>query len=739
MGQIKVKVSINRIVYDSPTYKIYSGYEVYSQDMEDDIGVLKCHPKYGTVSLVTTIFELLVGSDYNLILEEEWNDKYNQFQYKIINLNNTKPKTEKEVKDFLSTILVESQVNELMREYPNIIDLCMEDKLDEVDLSKLYGIGKYRLNVINEKVQANYALMDIVAEFKDYDLSMHTIKHLKDTYGEINSIKRNFYKDPYGILTDVDRIGFKTADKKVLKADKNMIISDSRCKSAIVYLLEQNQNNGHTYMDIDDLHSELNDLVPEAIQHFEECINDIKFSLISDRIALSKTYESELKVSNYIKDILNSEPIVWEYDVDSINEGKEFEYTDEQLNAIKMVLGNNIGILTAIAGTGKSFLTKAIADISNELGYSTMFLSPTGKASYTLSNYIGEQAMTIHRGLGFNPSKGWAYGENKKDEFIQTLPYDLIIVDEFSMIDIFLMRQLLSAINPRKTKILFVGDDGQLASVSCGNCANNMVESKIIPVSRLTKVFRYTDGGLAKVAMNVYNGNKYFDKLESKITSFGLNKDYILIKTKQEEQTKSILSVYKQLIEKEIPYTDIIVTMAMNKNEHGSININKAIQNYLSSCTNVLGEDYIEVNGNKYHEGDIIMQLSNVYEIETINNQEVPVFNGLIGKIVKIEDNNAMLQLGKELYWYDKDMLKYVTLAYSVNTYKLQGSQCPYVIVSTPKAHTFQLTRELLYTAITRTQKKCYHITDEPIIGYALKKSDKTQRNTMLKNLLRSA
>lgn len=739
MSQIKTKVSINRIVYDSPNYKIYSGYEIFSHDSEDDMGTLKGHPKYGTVSLVTTIFELLVGSDYNLILEEEWNDKYNQFQYKIINLNNTKPKSEKEVRDFLSTILVESQVEELMREYPNIIDLCMEDKLDQIDLSKLYGIGKYRLNVINEKVQANYALMDIVSEFKDYDLSMHTIKYLKDNYGEINSIKRNFHKDPYGILTEVDKIGFKTADKKILKANPSMIKSESRCKSAIVYFLEQNQNNGHTYMSVYDLHSELNDLIPEAISEFEGVIQQEKFSIISDNLALKETHDTEIKVSNYIKEILNSNPIVWEYNVAKINEGKEFEYTDEQLNAIKMVLENNIGILTAIAGTGKSFLTKAIADISNELGYSTLFLSPTGKASYTLSNYIGEQAMTIHRGLGYNPTKGWTYGENKKNEFIDTLPYDLVIVDEFSMIDIFLMRQLLSAINPKRTKILFVGDDGQLASVSCGNCANNMIQSKIIPTSRLTKVFRYNDGGLAKVAMNIYNGNKYFDKLESKITSFGVNKDYILIKAKQEEQTKSILSVYKQLIEKEIPYTDVIITMAMNKNEHGSVNINKAIQTYLSSCTNLLGEDYIEVNGNKYHEGDIIMQLANVYEIETINNQEVPVFNGLIGKIVKIEDNNAMVQLGKELYWYDKQMLQSLTLAYSVNTYKLQGSQCPYVIVSTPKAHTFQLTRELLYTAITRTQKKCYHITDEPIIGYALKKSDKTQRNTMLKNMLKSS
>ena len=271
--QYKFKGVVVRCTYDTPDYKIYA-IDVDNNDYPD----IK-HNKYGNVSILGELAELAFGVEYEITAEEQVN-KYG-VSYKVLNIRRDMPTTIESTYLFLSEILTENQAKVLVENYPDIIQKVKNDDLDDIDLSKLKGIGAKTFEKIKDKIIINFALMDLVIEFKNV-LSMNIIKKIYDEYSSIDKLKEKLKTNPYTTLTRISRIGFKTADSIILQLQKENVIdfgydfqtSPDRCLYCELYLLEENENDGHTKMNLADLRQQCLKVVPSCAEHFVDVVKD---------------------------------------------------------------------------------------------------------------------------------------------------------------------------------------------------------------------------------------------------------------------------------------------------------------------------------------------------------------------------------------------------------------------------------------------------------------------------------
>ena len=317
--QFKFKGVIIKCTYDTPDYKIYA-IDVSKKDYPD----IKQN-KYGNVSILGELSDLTLGVEYEITAEEQIN-KYGT-SYKVINIKRDMPTTTEGTFLFLSEILTMNQAQTLVENYPNIIQKVKDNDLGDIDFSKLKGIGAKTFEVIKNKIILNFALMDLVIEFKNV-LSMSIIKKIYDEYSSIDKLKEKLRSEPYTALTRISRIGFKTADSITLQLQKENIIdfgydiktSPDRCLSCILYLLEENENEGHTNMNLADLRQQCLKMVPACANHFVDVIKDdnIYYNKDDMTVALKKTYETE----KYIADTILSNVY------NMMTHGKQYAKTD---------------------------------------------------------------------------------------------------------------------------------------------------------------------------------------------------------------------------------------------------------------------------------------------------------------------------------------------------------------------------------------------------------------------------
>ena len=378
--QYKFKGVIIMCTYDTPDYKIYA-VDVKKKDYPD-IKQNKC----GNVSILGELSDLTLGVEYEITAEEQIN-KYG-VSYKVINIKRDMPTTTTGTLLFLSEILTYNQAKVLVENYPNIIQKVKDNDLDDIDLSKLKGIGEKTFAIIKDKIITNFALMDLVIEFKNV-LSMSIIKKIYDEYSSIEKIKEKLKTQPYTALTRISRIGFKTADSIILQLQKENIIdfgydvktSPDRCLSCILYLLEENENDGHTNMNLADLRQQCLKLVPSCSDHFVNVIKDdnIYYNKDDMTVALRRTYETERYIANSILANVHNANNVWDYDIEKYRTVGEFDLSDEQLQILNVVCKNNISILNGFAGSGKTYSTKGLIRLLKDNNKSFKLLSPTGK------------------------------------------------------------------------------------------------------------------------------------------------------------------------------------------------------------------------------------------------------------------------------------------------------------------------------------------------------------------------
>ena len=721
---------IERAVYTSLDYKVYGAYVDINE-----YNFVKLN-KYDNVTLTGNFHELTEGVKYNVRAIEGAN-KYG-VQYEVVNIKRDIPKGNAETAIFLREILTENQASVLLRVYPDIVDRVMTDRLHDIDLNLTKGIKEKTFQIIKDKIIENFALVEVVEKYGGYGITLGMLKKLYDNYSSIEKLEEELRKDPYKSLCSISGIGFKTADSIILNLPKDVLdigddirSSRQRMESCMEYILEQNEKDGHTKMNIGEFRNGCVELAPEGIKHFVDIIQnsgnmylDIKTKFISS----IKAYNTEKYIASVLKSMLEN-PKRYHFDYEKYRYDGDIELTDEQLQVLKHLCEYNVSLLAGAAGTGKSSTVKAVINMLDDNNLSYILMTPTGKSSKVLSIHSGRDASTIHRGLGYNPAEGWFYNKDNK------LSQDVVIVDETGMVDIYLMKHLLDAIDTNKTKLLFIQDPAQLPSVGCGNCSHDMINSKIIPITSLSQVFRYGEGGLYNVATKIRKGEYYIPKSTKKVINFGKNKDYSIIDVPQENMVEAVVNLYASLIGQDNTVDDIMVLSHHNKGEYGTRVLNNAIQKKVNP---IIKQKYMKYGDTIFIEGDKVLQVVNNYKSKNIFGGENPIFNGNTGIVLEVDSrsNEMIIQFDDQKIVYNKSDLEQLMLGYAVSIHRSQGDASKNVILMTPKAHTFFINRNLLYTGITRTEKRCYHFTERSIVKSAVKKSTTQERQTFLKELL---
>lgn len=749
--EVKFKCYVVRKTYDGGDFKIYA--VDVDKNKYPDIKFTK----YGNVTLTGEMHELGVGSNYEVAAVEQLS-KYG-YGYKVTNIKRDRPTNAEETYVFLREILTENQADVLCKVYPDIVDRVINNRLDDIDLNKTPGIKEYTFDVIKNKIVENFCLAEIVTEFQGM-LTLSMVKKLHEKYSSVQMIRKKMREDPYKCLCGLARVGFKTADSILLELERESLesikngekpiiefncdlkTSKQRCLSCVLYLLEENENNGHTVMDIVDLRNQCMKLTPACSDLFVDCIKheSIVYNKDSMTVSLKKTYDTEQYVANAIIEGLRQNT-KWNFNIEkyrTVNNGCEL--STEQIKILDYICKYNICILNGSGGTGKTFSTQSVIQMLKDNNKSYELFSPTGKAAKVLSENTGEQASTIHRGLGYMPPDKWGYNEAEK------MMCDVLIVDEFSMVDLRLFKHIIDAIDFKRTKLLMIGDNAQLPSVSCGNLLHDFMQSKMIPTVTLTKVFRYGEGGLMKVATDVRQCKQYLNNINQQCTYFGDNKDYAFINVGSSTIVKNLIALYQKLLSSgKYNVDDIQVLTSYKKGDYGQIVINNQLQKIANR--NYGSQDFMKVGDITYYKDDIIIQNTNnyhariFYEDDFIPDdmpKETFIANGETGKIKKIDQNKVIIEFDDVLVEYDRSAMQMCGLGYCITIHKSQGSSIKVVLLITPAAHTYMLNSNLIYVGLTRMKERCFHFGDTTTVNRAIKKKANLSRNTFMQKLLKS-
>jgi exodeoxyribonuclease V alpha subunit len=721
-------------VYMGEEFKVFSG-SVSAKDYPQ----IKTN-SYGNVSIAGNIHSLSIGVPH-LVTAIEEDGKYGK-SYKVHNIIRETPKDSNAIKNFLMEILTPTQGENLYAAYPDIINRIRNN--EPVDLSKVKGIGDKSFEKIKKNIMDNFVLVEL-CEYYHGVFSISIMRKLHEKYASVPLLNAKLKTAPYSILLSLAGCGFRTSDELVLKLEEKGILefdvpvreSKDRAKACLIYLLQENEGNGHTKMNAKELKELSSKLAPACAHHFVDLLmNDehIYFHKATMDVSLIWTYRTEEYIAKRLKEGLKCKDI-WNINCSKyVVDDNGITLTEEQSSVLSTICNNQIVLLEGAAGCGKSASAYAIIKMLKDNYKSFLLTSPTGRASVVLAEYTKEKTFTIHRGLGYIHPNQWTYNVDNK------LPYDVVVVDEFGMVDIFLLKRLLEAIDFNKTKLLIIGDASQLSSVGAGSCLHDIIKSKLIPSVHLTKVFRFGKGGQMTIATKTRLSEKFIDSNETNIMQYGDDKSYVFIPLPQEQMLFKMTQLYDKLLKDGYKAKDIFVLTSYNVGAYGTVELNKLLQ---PLANDIKKKKYYKYGETMYYEDDLVMQCANNYRSKIYNidwdmptEDETLITNGDIGVIYKILDKGIVIKFDKDYIYYTNSSLKDLKLGYSVSITKSQGGSSKIVIMITPKSHTFMLDSNLMYVAQTRAKEKVYHFGEPNVVNRAIKKKANLDRNTYLLELL---
>lgn len=586
-------------------------------------------------------------------------------------------------------------------------------------LKEIPRLGIKKIQLLVESWQEHKEVMDIMLFLKSFDISTLFAVKIYKLYGKdsIELIKEN----PYRLITDMDGVGFKKADEIALKMGIKLD-SSQRISAGVVYMLNMLADEGNTFQFKDFFLNDLFNLLQvdkdKLVVEIDNMVSNNDLICCDDKIFLPIYYYAEKNVGDKLLQLLNSfKPMnkITDNEIKQIEEHLNIEYDEQQKNAIKTALFNNVMVLTGGPGTGKTTVTKGIITAFRLRNKRILCAAPTGKAADRMSEATDMEASTIHRLLGYVPERGYRYNEDNQ------LEGDILILDESSMINILLLNSLLKAV-PIDMKVIFIGDVDQLPCIGPGNVLLDMIKSEMIPVVKLDKIFR--QAASSKIITTAHDINKgILPKINNTKDS-----DLFFITRENEEQ---MLSEIVDLVKNRLPNaygikpTDIQVLTPMKKGVLGTMNLNAVLQEQL----NPKGEE-VKYGPTTFRVNDKVMQIKNDYDKE--------VFNGDSGFIESIDKENrtVFVVFKKQSIYYDFSELDELMLSYAVTVHKSQGSEYPAVVMPITMGHYIMLKRNLLYTGITRAKNMCVLMGQKNALYMGINTIDVTKRNTYLKEFL---
>lgn len=550
---------------------------------------------------------------------------------------------------------------------------------------------------------------EIKKKYKIY--STRKYNSVKRIYSSPAEFEAKVRAEPYHMIHEYLDKPFKNADALILELFPGLRSSAERCKWCCLYLLKQNEAKGHTKLNASILFNQMSQNYPELIDYVYEAVTTwdrIYYDKSSRVTSIASTYYNESLIAEEIKKRINN-PVIDNMDWQKYRNIDDIELTDEQMSLLESVCNNSVVMLNGSAGCGKTSATRALTQMLYDNGKSFTLLAPTGIAAKRLRQATGKDASTIHRFFVSGQSMG-----------------EYLIIDECSMVGVNLLGLLFNSL-PKKTKIILICDEAQLASISCGNIVKDIIDSGIVPIVNLTHVFRYGTSGLATIATDVRTGKEI-----SANTEFD---DYSFIQI-DKKPINDVLNVYAELL-KTYKRDDILILSPFNVKEAGTYVINKAIQDKYNSNPTLISynRQSVEID---FKADDIIVNTENNYHMMGENFADIPVMNGDVGRVLGYDESSGLLeaQFASGIAYLEKDDIYKQLLGYCLTVHKVQGMQAKAVIVVIDKSHGFFLTRNLCYVAMSRAQEKLVVIGDIDTINESLKIQEEKRRNTWLKELL---
>ena len=725
-----------------------SGFAVLLVQLENNTG--------DPITVVGSLNSLKVGE--RIKLQGYWKE-HPRFgkQLQVNSYIEIKPSTSEEIEKYLSAGIIKNIGPALAK---RIVKIFGEKTLDVMEknpkqLLKISGIGEKKLQEIEESWETQSEMKEVMIFLRKYDVPINLSGRIFQIYGPdtIRILKEN----PYRLVTDIFGVGFQTADKIALSMGTKFD-DPSRCAAGAMFVLkETSEREGHVLLPQIELESKASVLlgvetfqitnVIEELDKRELIFSEKKISSkqreASSSIYLHPLYSAEDEVAKRIhilsennKDISrinlaiqkrgltgnSSSEKLSNYAKQSLEGGQA---NKEQSLAIEKSLLDKVLVITGGPGTGKTTVIKAITNLYNNLGLEMILGAPTGRASKRLSEITNHKATTIHRMLEYD----WGSGGFLKDSS-NPLTADCVIVDESSMLDIYLTSSLLRAI-PDTCTLIMVGDVDQLPSVGPGNVLRDIIHSGRVTVVRLTQIYRQNEKSLiVQNAHRINEGNLPVEgimDIKNKVIP-----DYLFIEESDPENcVNKILELCKNRIPIQYgldPINEIQVISPMQRGTLGVRNLNISLQEVLNPST---GNENFNIGERSFRIGDKLIQLRNNYEKN--------IFNGDIGIIQNCDISNSTIKVvyDSNLIEYSFNELDELTHAFAITVHKSQGSEYPAVIIPLHTQHYPMLQRNLVYTALTRAKQLVVFIGTKKAMSIAVRNGDVKRRYSLLSERLR--
>ena len=733
MNTIRVKIVPNRELFrDDDT-----GFKIYSADVREADGEVE-YNNYGNISVKgDNLPDFNIGSLYDIDIAKNPRDKY-KGSYSMVKSHYVKPQTAEEQWKFLSMIVTESQYVSISRAYSaeedKIIDIITND---EFDYERVDGYGEITYNSLKEKVKLNMDVSEALAYFSEYEVSYNLVKRLVSKYGSAEVAIKEVEKNPYSIV-EKDGFGFIMADELAMKLG---IPKDSphRIRTCMEYVLDEISSNGDIWLNRKKLYNKMKKLLKIKRPEIEAVMDEENENVFcyDDRYATMRNARNEMRLAFMLsKKILKEEPLLSNHDYDPDGFIERFEdknkvtLSDQQREFLYDINKTNLMFLIGNAGSGKSFLQKVVIDIAEELELSYALLAPTGKASRVLKNYTGREAYTIHKKIGFG---GF--------EEVESIPEDIILVDEASMADINIATKLMSVVRDGRL-VIFIGDDAQIPSVGEGNFLYDCINFDKTPMVKLDKIFRQKESGMLDAITRTRKGRAFLNT--TTVNNQRLGNNFEFRHMMKEQIVDNLLESYEKMLSSGHTVEEIGVLTPTNIGDVGTIEINRQIQERVNpqGGTHLKDEHTFGNKGNErtLRVGDYVMNTENMYDATVTNKAEtINVFNGECGTIIAVNENSKEIIVdfeGNYVLFSFSEAMKKLSHAWAISIHKSQGSQYKIVLIVVDSSATYQLNLNLLYTAMSRAQDYLGVFGQARTYNRALHKLASFSRNSFLNEFL---
>lgn len=740
-----------------------SYFTIASFDLVKEIdGEVEIHPIYKTFTVVGIMPYLMEDADYEISATEVENKKYGK-QYQVNSINLYLPngiESKEGQKEFLDIIFTKLQVKEM---YEALDDPYMTLKDGDISsLVKVKNCGMKTAVAWIDKFKTYMPLSNAMKELSEYGLTEALLRRIVNHYKSSDIAVEIIQNKPYKLI-EVNGVGWHKCDEIAMKGGLKPD-SPERIGTYILYYLQERANEGYSYIPAD-ANTEIengivsktqkpinfidtmieffgDDISDEALKGGLDYVNDqLWFSDDRKFVGLKRIYDLEMSVAENLIRIRDGENDFKYSNWKDIIKQKEidqgWEYNEQQLEGIKAVLENQVVVITGKAGTGKSSIVDAMIAVLQGYSYAQTALS--GRAAARMAEITHEEGYTIHRLLGFPKGDrdhgGFVFHEDNK------LPRDIIILDEVSMVDGELFNRLVKAIKTG-SKLIMLGDTGQLECIGCMNIAADLIASKEIVSIELSQIHRQAaNSGIITESIKARKGIQLIEKDWIGTEVRGKLNDLVIDCFSDKSNTfYKVMQHASSELEDGTDIMDLMVIAPSYKNESGVDNLNAALQSLYNPDSPEKKEVFVQKSSKAWilREGDKIINVQNDYYAK--NKFTAGIFNGNIGVVKNIDiDTNTIavdFQDIPGIMILPKRNWKDLELGYAITCHKAQGSQCKKVIVGLDFGSFIQLSREWVYTAMTRAIDKCYMVAQNNALRYAVSKNSISVKRTHLVKLL---